>query len=135
MVRTPKSIAIVVVVFIDACPGSSMPTAAEVISASVVSGEISEMAPTVVVLPTPKPPATMILTGTGAFFGRPPPPTRAVPTMRSGDCSKSTDHSHDGLRVGGLVVQHMDIQLAGGPQVTDEDAGDAEVQTQPGGDL
>ncbi len=55
------------------------PTDAEVISASVVSGEISEMAPTVVVLPTPKPPATMIFTGTGAFFGR-PLPTRAVPT-------------------------------------------------------
>src|SRR4051794_14883026 len=126
MVRTPKSIAIVVVVFMVAWPGSSMPMDSEVISASVVSGEISEMAPTVVVLPTPKPPATMILTGTGAFFWL--LPTRAVPTMRSGDCSKSTDHSHDGLRVGGLVVQHVDVQLAGGPQVADQDAGDAEMQ-------
>src|ERR1700754_2970865 len=136
MVSTPKSIAMVVVVFSDALPGSSIPTAAEVISASVVSGEISEMAPTVVVLPTPKPPATMILTGTGAFFGRPSSlPTRAVPTMRSGDCSKSTDHSHDGLRVGGVVVQHMDVQLAGGPEVSDEDARDAEVKMQASGDL
>src|SRR4051812_31146841 len=131
MVRTPKSIAMVVVVFSTACPGSSMPTEAEVISASVVSGEISEMAPTVVVLPTPKPPATMILTGTGALFGRCSLPTRAVPTMRSGDCSKSTDHSHDGLRVGGFVVQHVDFQEAGGAQVADQDAGDSEMQPQP----
>ncbi|GAA3756760.1 hypothetical protein GCM10022379_25800 [Micromonospora maritima] len=36
-----------------------------VISASVVSGAISEMAPTVVVLPTPKPPAIRIFTGIG----------------------------------------------------------------------
>ena len=35
---------------------------AAVISASVVSGVISETAPTKVVLPTPKPPATTILT-------------------------------------------------------------------------
>src|SRR4051812_18906741 len=134
MVSTPKSIAMVVVVFCTACPGSSMPTDADVISASVVSGAISEMAPTVVVFPTPKPPATMIFTGTGAFFGR-SFPTRAVPRMRSGDCSKSTDHSHDGLRVGGVVVQHMDVQLTGSAQVADENAGDAEVQAQPGGDL
>src|SRR3954471_3342332 len=104
MVRTPKSIAMVVVVFSTACPGSSMPTAAEVISASVVSGEISEMAPTVVVLPTPKPPATMIFTGTGAALRR-LPGTRAVPTMRSDDCSKATDHSQDGLGIGGFVGQ------------------------------
>src|SRR3954468_6304936 len=112
MVTHPKSIATVVVLYPLAGCTSSTPTEAVVISASVVSGAISEIAPTVVVLPTPKPPATMILTGTGAFFGRPPGPTRAVPTMRSGDCSKSTDHSHDGLRVGGLVVQHVDVQLA-----------------------
>ncbi|GIJ21750.1 hypothetical protein Vlu01_23740 [Micromonospora lutea] len=38
-----------------------------VISASVVSGAISEIEPTVVVLPTPKPPATRIFTGIGGF--------------------------------------------------------------------
>jgi hypothetical protein len=50
-----------------------------VISASVVSGEISEIAATAVVFPTPNPPATMILTGTGGlvFFETP-----AVPTTR-----------------------------------------------------
>ncbi len=39
-----------------------MPSEAAVITASVVSGAISETAPTKVVLPTPKPPATTIFT-------------------------------------------------------------------------
>ena len=41
---------------------SSTPSEAAVITASVVSGAISETAPTKVVLPTPKPPATTIFT-------------------------------------------------------------------------
>src|SRR6185295_6737010 len=113
--------AIVVVVFPDAGPGSSTPTDSKVISASVVSGEISEMAPTVVVLPTPNPPATMILTGTGGAARGCSLGTRAVPTTRwSGRSgpgrngsrygSKSTNHSHDGLGVGEVVVEHMDVQ-------------------------
>ena len=40
---------------------SSCPALASVITASVVSGMISETDPTNVVLPTPKPPATTIL--------------------------------------------------------------------------
>src|SRR3954463_6629065 len=100
----------VVVVLPEAGPGSSTPTDSMVISASVVSGEISEMAPTVVVFPTPNPPATMIFTGTGgAALDRCSFGTRAVPTMRSGYGSKSTDHSHDGLGVGELVLQHVNI--------------------------
>lgn len=39
-----------------------MPSLAAVMTASVVSGEISDTAPTKVVLPTPKPPATTIFT-------------------------------------------------------------------------
>src|SRR3954454_11078824 len=111
MVRTPKSIAIVVVVFMLAWPGSSIPTDSSVISASVVSGEISEIALTVVVFPTPKPPATMIFTGTGGGAARRRSPgTRAVPTMRrSGYGSKSTDHSHDGVGIGEVLVQHMNV--------------------------
>src|SRR5918998_3125520 len=113
IVTQPKSMAMVVVVFAEAGPGSSTPTDSMVISASVVSGEISEIAPTVVVLPTPKPPATMILTGTGGA-GRGPGTgsfgTRAVPTMRwSGTArgsrygSKTTGHPHDGLGGGGTL--------------------------------
>src|SRR5919107_3818425 len=109
IVTQPKSIAMVVVVLAEAGPGSSTPIDSMVISASVVSGEISEMAPTVVVLPTPKPPATMILTGTGGGVRRRSVGTRAVPTMRwSRYGSKSTDHSHDGMGVGEVVVQDVD---------------------------
>ncbi|GAB4103708.1 hypothetical protein GCM10028790_27270 [Micromonospora taraxaci] len=56
---------------VDRAPGSSTPIPAVVISASVVRGAISEIAPTVVVLPTPKPPATRILTGIGGAAGLP----------------------------------------------------------------
>src|SRR4051812_28018191 len=61
----PKSNATVVVVFDGTCPVRSISAPAEVIMASVRRGWISEMAPTAVVLPTPKPPATTILTGVG----------------------------------------------------------------------
>src|SRR3954471_2534951 len=82
IVRQPKSIAMVVVVLVEAGPGSSTPTDSMVISASVVSGEISDIAPTVVVFPTPNPPATMIFTGTGGVVcGRGSLGTRAVPTI------------------------------------------------------
>ena len=61
----PKSIATVVMVFVATFAVSSTPRLSVVIAASVVSGAISEIDPTKVVLPTPKPPATTILTGTG----------------------------------------------------------------------
>src|ERR1700712_624962 len=86
MVTEPKSMATVVVVLVECWPGTSIPTATSVISASVVSGEMSEMAPTVVVFPTPKPPAMTILTGIGGLVAT----TGAV---RSGDGAESTDHS------------------------------------------
>src|SRR4051812_17757593 len=60
MVIRPKSIATVVVSLPGTLDASSTPCPAEVISASVVSGSISETAPTSVVLPTPKPPAMTI---------------------------------------------------------------------------
>src|SRR3954470_12086409 len=60
MVMRPKSMATVVVSLPGTLDGSSMPWPAEVMTASVVSGSISETAPTSVVLPTPKPPAMTI---------------------------------------------------------------------------
>ena len=54
--------ATVVVVLFGTWDRSSTPVLAAVITASVVSGVISETDPTKVVLPTPKPPATTILT-------------------------------------------------------------------------
>ena len=61
-VTRPKSMATVVVVLSGTCDRSSTPALAAVMTASVVSGVISETDPTKVVLPTPKPPATTILT-------------------------------------------------------------------------
>src|SRR5690348_12651411 len=58
----PKSIATVVVVLPGVADRSSTSVLAEVITASVVSGTISETDPTNVVFPTPKPPPTMIFT-------------------------------------------------------------------------
>src|SRR5688572_9791578 len=55
--------ATVVVVLPVLVISSSTPTLAWVMIASLRSGSISEIAPTKVVLPTPKPPATTILTG------------------------------------------------------------------------
>src|SRR5438874_3460989 len=52
--------ATVVVVLSPVWVRSSMPAEADVMTASVRSGLISETAPTNVVLPTPKPPATTI---------------------------------------------------------------------------
>jgi hypothetical protein len=49
---------------------SSIPAPAVVSNASVVSGVISETAPTMVVLPTPKPPAITIF---AEMMPRPPP--------------------------------------------------------------
>src|SRR2546421_5261407 len=125
MVTQPKSIATVVAVL--PVPGSkvSTPTDAAVISASVVSGAISEIAPTVVVLPTAKPPATTILTGTGGLAARP-----------LGERTESTYHSQDGRGVIGVHgVLGVHVEVAGGAQVVDQDPGHVEVQAQPGGDL
>src|SRR5882724_4869417 len=56
----PKSIATVVVRLFGVAPRSSTPALASVMTASVVSGTISDTEPTNVVFPTPKPPATTI---------------------------------------------------------------------------
>src|SRR4249920_1972660 len=64
-VMRPKSMATVVVRLSGTTATSSMPIDAHVIASSVSSGGISDRALTSVVLPTPKPPATRILRGTG----------------------------------------------------------------------
>src|SRR5690606_32544654 len=56
----PKSMATVVVLLLGVSETSSTCADASVITASVVSGRISDTAPTNVVLPTPNPPATTI---------------------------------------------------------------------------
>ena len=66
MVMRPKSIATVVVVLPSTPDRSSMPTPGSVSTSSVRSGRVSLTAPTMVVLPTPKPPATRILIAVGS---------------------------------------------------------------------
>src|SRR6185503_3922211 len=125
----PKSIATVVVRLPGTLLASSMPAAAEVMSASVVSGLISEMLPTVVVLPTPKPPAITSLTGSGGRRRAGLPPTSA-------DCAETTDHPQERVDVGGRVgVRQVDRQVTVGGQVADQHPDHAEVQRQLRGDL
>ena len=81
----PKSIATVVVVLPVTCERSSIPSEAEVITASVVSGSISLTAVTNVVLPTPKPPATTILTGNGGA-------TVATGGGTNSECAETIEH-------------------------------------------
>src|ERR1700761_8493812 len=87
----PKSIATVVEVLAGTPVASSTPAPASVMTASVVSGTISETLATEVVLPTPKPPATTTLTGRG---GR---RRRAGGAAGSADGSEPMDHPQDGL--------------------------------------
>src|SRR5262249_45541145 len=67
----PKSIATVVVVFCGSPARSSTWLPAEVMTASVVSGTISDTEPTNVVLPAPNPPAITILTEVSLAAGVP----------------------------------------------------------------
>ena len=73
--------ATVVVTLFGVADRSSWPTLASVITASVVSGMISETDPTNVVLPTPKPPATTIFAEIVAAVATRcgPPPARRRP--------------------------------------------------------
>src|SRR4051794_31568236 len=123
----PKSIATVVVVLSGACVRSSIPAEAEVITASVRSGLISDTAPTNVVLPTPKPPATTIF---------------AEVVERAGplELAKSTEHPfeqcHVWLSARGIVATGLvNGDETGLRQVGDEDSGDAEGDGEKRGDL
>src|SRR4051812_1636735 len=90
MVIQPKSSATVVDILAGTSPARSISAATDVIAASVVSGVISEITDTAVVLPTPKPPAMTIFTGTGG---------RCAPASSSADGFESTDYPLDQVRV------------------------------------
>src|SRR6266576_5397608 len=114
-VTRPKSIATVVVVLSGVWDRSSRPVDAEVITASVVSGVISDTDPTNVVLPTPKPPATTIFTEVMAESA----------TARGSvlEPAKSTEHPFQQLDVRAAlsVVELVDPHQAFRPQVSDQD--------------
>src|SRR5215207_9051258 len=125
----PKSIATVVVVLFGVWDRSSTPALASVMTASVVSGSISETAPTSVVLPTPKPPAMTIFADVVAALES----TQAVGL----EVSKSIQHPlHQGeiRSIGwGVALVHPHESLL--RHVTHQHPRHAERHPQVGGDL
>src|SRR6476661_3205029 len=122
-VMRPKSSAAVVSTLSGVSVATSTPTPTSVMAASVVSGSISEMDPTVVVLPTPKPPAITTLSAMGA-----------------GARSEATDTLQESFEDADAFVEHR----AGGRadredpftgEVADEDAHDADVVPEDRRDL
>src|SRR5919108_158767 len=125
MVRRPKSMATVVVVLPVTADRSSMPTDRSVMTASVVSGVISDTAPTNVVFPTPNPPATTILTGMGS-------PTSAHLGLQAGQQALEDL----GARAPGVGQRRqVDDEQPLGVQVGHEDPGDADRHAHLGGHL
>src|SRR5262245_42481925 len=114
----PKSIATVVVVFGDMPAGSSKPSPTAVMAASVVTGGISDTAPTSVVLPTPKPPATTIFTGIGT--------TRRAPAsgLEGDDAIDQPPDEGDVVARRDRGGRHVEQAVAG--EVADEHEGDAD---------
>src|SRR5689334_11580620 len=126
MVMQPKSRATVVDVLAGIAWARSTPAATAVIAASVVSGRISEIAATAVVLPTPKPPAMTTLTGTGGRFAR---------GGESAHGFESTDHPLDQFLVLSEVdARALDNEIALRGEVGHEHPGDADVQPEPRAD-
>src|SRR2546421_1658236 len=121
MVMQPKSSATVVDVLAGTSPVRSIWAATEVIAASVVSGRISEIDDTVVVLPTPKPPAMTIFTGTGG---------RRRPGNGSDDGFKSTDDPLDQVPVVRREAGALDDDVPLRGEVGDEHPGHPDVQLQ-----
>src|SRR5262250_1400375 len=123
-VTRPKSIATVVVVLSGVWDRSSTPSLTDVITASVVSGVISETDPTNVVLPAPKPPATTILTDVTAASASTP--------LALLELAKSTKHPfkkteiRPSLTMIGLVNPDKSLHR----HVADQDTGDSEWHTQ-----
>src|SRR4051794_19685432 len=122
--------ATVVVRLFGTAERSSTPELASVITASVVSGSISETEPTNVVLPTPNPPATTILAEVVVGSGS--------ATTAASEPSKSTQHPFHQRHVrdvarGGGGLMHHDGALRG--HVADQHPGDAQRQRQQRGHL
>src|SRR4051812_41090670 len=127
----PKSMATVVVVLVATLLVSSTPSLTVVRAASVVSGSISEIDPTNVVLPTANPPATTIFTGMGAG-----------PVGLSSSCTTVSE----GLEAIEDPFEESEVWSAGGrsgvecdvpfvDQVAEDDPGHAERETEPRRDL
>src|SRR6201995_1929974 len=121
--------ATVVVLLSGTCDRSSTSVLAMVIMASVVSGVISETEPTNVVLPTPKPPATTILTevmAAGAPWG--------APTL---DLTESTKHPFEQIEIRPAlgILPLVDANQPIGTHLRDKNPSHAQRQPQDSGDF
>src|SRR6201987_5541251 len=116
----PKSMAPVVVFLSGTCDRSSTSVLATVMTASVVSGVISDTEPTKVVLPTPKPPATTILTDVMAGAS-----ALGWATL---DLTESTKHPFEQVEVRTAlrIIALMDANQSVRTHVGDENPGHAE---------
>src|SRR3954452_10969574 len=123
IVIRPKSRATVVVVFDSTPARSSTPLLSSVISSSVRSGGISLIVPTMVVLPTPSPPAIRILTA-AAGNSEPLPAGR----FADSDPPNAIDHRLEDLNVGGHGRTEHDQLLV--DEIADQDLHYAERQPQ-----
>src|SRR6201990_2810948 len=109
--------ATVVVLLSGTCDRSSTSVLATVIMASVVSGVISDTEPTKVVLPTPNPPATTILTDVIAGAS-----VRGWATL---DLTESTKHPFEQIEVRTAlrIIALMDADTPVRTHVGDENPG------------
>src|SRR5450432_1684547 len=128
-VTRPKSIATVVVVLSGVCDRSSTPADAVVITASVVSGVISDTDPTNVVLPAPNPPPTTIFTELTAESAAAPGTVL--------EFAKSTEHPFQELDVRATlrVVELVDSHQAFTRHICDQDPRHSQRHPQDGRDL
>src|SRR5688500_5839035 len=124
----PKSIATVVVVLLLTFEVSSTPSDTLVIAASALSGSISEIEPTKVVLPTAKPPATTIFTGRGAAVSGSAGASEGLETI---------EHPFQQLEVGTLarVVRTVEVKKSVGHQIAGQHPGAPEGKLEVGRDL
>src|SRR5690606_33168837 len=108
---------------------SSTPAETDVMAASVRSGSISEIDPTKVVLPTPKPPATTNFTG----MIRPPArcwvgACNVPPTSGRSDGAHAIEHLREHVELDLDRVGVVDGEQVLGDQVTGDDGDDADDQ-------
>src|SRR4051812_9104034 len=119
----PKSIATVVVVLLGVADRSSTPTEADVMTASVRRGTISDTAPTKVVLPAPNPPDTTI------FVDR---------EGRRSEPLKATEHPPQECWITFVTIGGGGLEDLDEPEVNhvgDDHAGDSEGNPELGRDL
>src|SRR5690606_17635791 len=132
-VSRPKSIATVVVVLRSTPRRSSTGTEASVRASSVRSGRISLTAPTRVVLPTPKPPATRIFSVCRGMSSSGARRAAEPPAGGRSEAAEFIEHSHQDAGIGtvGLLVgvglrHHLDQPVL--VQVLQQDLHDPERQ-------